>query len=129
MFSALVSHKAEFVRLLLENGLCIIQFLEKEDTLCNLYKQIPSCVFLRKLANRAQGIKRISISHVSAEVRRLLGAFSQPVYQLPVHKIEIFSDDMDSPVSMNETPEAYISHYIPCNVRALADSEIQHLSF
>ncbi|XP_053352590.1 transient receptor potential cation channel subfamily M member 2 [Clarias gariepinus] len=110
MFSALVSHKAEFVRLLLENGLCIIQFLEKEDTLCNLYKQIPSCVFLRKLANRAQGIKRISISHVSAEVRRLLGAFSQPVYQLPVHKIEIFSDDMDSPT----TPKSQIQE-LPCS--------------
>ncbi|MCJ8732785.1 hypothetical protein PDJAM_G00215280 [Pangasius djambal] len=95
MFSALVGHKPEFVHLLLENGLCIMQFLKHEDTLCDLYKHLPSCLFLRKLAKRAQGSKRITLSHVAAEVRRLLGSFTQPLYHPlpPLHKIEISSDD------------------------------------
>ncbi|KAB5577294.1 hypothetical protein PHYPO_G00208240 [Pangasianodon hypophthalmus] len=95
MFSALVGHKPEFVHLLLENGLCIMQFLKHEDTLCDLYKHLPSCLFLRKLAKRAQGSKRVTLSHVAAEVRRLLGSFTQPLYHPlpPLHKIEISSDD------------------------------------
>lgn len=115
MFSALVGHKADFVRLLLENGLCIIQFLKHEDTLCDLYKHLPSCLFLLKLAKRAQGSKRISLSHVAAEVRHLLGSFTQPLYH-PVptpHKIEISSDDKGFIVSLNEAVETYISHYMP----------------
>ncbi|KAK3543297.1 hypothetical protein QTP70_014040 [Hemibagrus guttatus] len=113
MFSALVGHKAEFVRLLLENGLCLIQFLKHEETLCDLYKHLPSCLFLRKVAKRAQGSKRISLSHVATEVRRLLGNFTQPLYHTvqPLHKIEISSDDKDFTVSNNEAIGAYISHY------------------
>ncbi|XP_058248309.1 transient receptor potential cation channel subfamily M member 2 [Hemibagrus wyckioides] len=97
MFSALVGHKAEFVRLLLENGLCLVQFLKHEETLCDLYKHLPGCLFLRKVAKRAQGIRRISLSHVAAEVRHLLGNFTQPLYhtEQPLHKIEISSDDKD----------------------------------
>ncbi|XP_027006707.2 transient receptor potential cation channel subfamily M member 2 [Tachysurus fulvidraco] len=97
MFSALVGHKAEFVRLLLENGLCLPQFLEHEETLCDLYKHLPSCLFLRKVAKRAQGSKRISLCHVAAEVRRLLGSFTQPLYhpaQL-LHKVEISNEDKE----------------------------------
>lgn len=114
MFSALVGHKAEFVRLLLENGLCIIQFLKDEKTLCDLYKHLPSCLFSRKLAKRAQGSMMITLSHVAAEVRRLLGRFTQPLYHPmpPPHKIEISSDDKDFTVSLNEATETYISHYI-----------------
>lgn len=114
MFSALVGHKAEFVRLLLENGLCLVQFL-KHETLCDLYKHLPSCLFLRKVAKRAQGIRRISLSHVAAEVRRLLGNFTQPLYhtEQPLHKIEISSDDKDFTVSNSEAIGEYISHYIP----------------
>ncbi|XP_053482029.1 transient receptor potential cation channel subfamily M member 2 [Ictalurus furcatus] len=109
MFSALVGHKAEFVRLLLENGLCIIQFLKDEKTLCDLYKHLPSCLFSRKLAKRAQGSMMITLSHVAAEVRRLLGRFTQPLYHPmpPPHKIEISSDDKDfttTPKSQVEEP-------------------------
>lgn len=115
MFSALVGHKAEFVRLLLENGLCIIQFLKHEDTLCDLYKHLPSCLFLRKVAKQAQGTKGITLRHVAAEVRHLLGSFTQPLYHSgpTFHKIEISSDDKGFTVSLNETMETYISHYIP----------------
>ncbi|KAL1267375.1 hypothetical protein QQF64_032738 [Cirrhinus molitorella] len=92
MFSALVGDKPEFVRLLLENGVCVRKFLEKEDTLCELYAHLPACFFLRKLAKRVQGgkirrgqeplpgSKKISLSHVADEVRHLLGSFTQPLY-------------------------------------------------
>ncbi|XP_051566552.1 transient receptor potential cation channel subfamily M member 2 [Myxocyprinus asiaticus] len=92
MFSALVGDKPEFVRLLLENGVCVRQFLEHEDTLCELYAHLPACFFLRKLVKRVQGGKnrrgqpmppgrrKISLSHVSEEVQHLLGSFTQPLY-------------------------------------------------
>ncbi|XP_056145143.1 transient receptor potential cation channel subfamily M member 2 [Lampris incognitus] len=99
MFSALVGHKPQFVHLLLENGVCLRQFLKVEDTLCELYNQLPSCFFLRKLAKRVKGdccgrgqalrIRRrahtggctsISMIHVSDEVHHLLGSFTQPLY-------------------------------------------------
>ncbi|XP_048050691.1 transient receptor potential cation channel subfamily M member 2 isoform X2 [Megalobrama amblycephala] len=92
MFSALVGDKPEFVRLLLENGVCVRKFLEHEETLCKLYAHLPACFFRRKLAKRVQGDKtrrgqaptsgsrRISLSHVSEEVRHLLGSFTQPLY-------------------------------------------------
>ncbi|XDV29944.1 hypothetical protein PO909_032961 [Leuciscus waleckii] len=80
MFSALVGDKPEFVRLLLENGVCVHKFLKEEETLCQLYRRPPTCFFLRKLAKRAHGVKNISLSHVSEEVRHLLGSFTQPLY-------------------------------------------------
>nr|XP_009303267.1 transient receptor potential cation channel subfamily M member 2 isoform X2 [Danio rerio]6DRK_A Chain A, Transient receptor potential cation channel, subfamily M, member 2 [Danio rerio]6DRK_B Chain B, Transient receptor potential cation channel, subfamily M, member 2 [Danio rerio]6DRK_C Chain C, Transient receptor potential cation channel, subfamily M, member 2 [Danio rerio]6DRK_D Chain D, Transient receptor potential cation channel, subfamily M, member 2 [Danio rerio] len=92
MFSALVGDKPEFVRLLLENGVCVREFLEREETLCELYSHLPSCFFLRKLAKRVQGGKmrrgqeplpgsrKVCLSHVSEEVRHLLGSFTQPLY-------------------------------------------------
>uniref|UniRef100_A0A8C2GVL8 Transient receptor potential cation channel, subfamily M, member 2 n=1 Tax=Cyprinus carpio TaxID=7962 RepID=A0A8C2GVL8_CYPCA len=95
MFSALVGDKPEFVRLLLENGVCVGKFLESEDMLCELYAHLPSCFFLRKLATRVQGGKirrgqepqpgstKISLSHVAEEVRHLLGSFTQPLYPRP----------------------------------------------
>lgn len=115
MFSALVGHKAEFVRLLLENGLCIIRFLKRKDTLCALYKHLPRCLFLHKLAKRAHGRKNISLSHVATEVRHLLGRFTRPLYcpAPPPHKIEISADDKTFIVSLNEAIECYTTHYIP----------------
>ncbi|TSK92937.1 Transient receptor potential cation channel subfamily M member 2 [Bagarius yarrelli] len=95
MFSALVGHKADFVRLLLENGLCLSQFLKHEGTLCDLYKNLSSCLFLRKVAKRAQGSNRISLSHVAEEVRRLLGTFTQALYCPALHKIEISNEEKD----------------------------------
>uniref|UniRef100_A0A8C7TEZ4 TRPM SLOG domain-containing protein n=1 Tax=Oncorhynchus mykiss TaxID=8022 RepID=A0A8C7TEZ4_ONCMY len=99
MFSALLGHKPQFVRLLLENGVCLREFLGDQTTLCDLYTQLPtSCFFLRRLAKRIQTEKSrrsqtlsprgaagrtISLSHVSDEIRHLLGSFTQPLYPLP----------------------------------------------
>ncbi|XP_070693966.1 transient receptor potential cation channel subfamily M member 2 [Pempheris klunzingeri] len=98
MFSALVGNKPQFVSLLLENGVSLREFLQDEETLCELYKQLPSCFFLRKLAKRVHSSYRsrrrraihirarahsgevISMTHVSDEVRHLLGSFTQPLY-------------------------------------------------
>ncbi|XP_039539523.1 transient receptor potential cation channel subfamily M member 2 isoform X2 [Pimephales promelas] len=85
MFSALEGDKPEFVRLLLENGVCVDKFLVKE-TLCKLYKHLPACLFLRKLAKRAQVVENISLRHVSEEVRHLLGSFTQPLYASSSYK-------------------------------------------
>ncbi|XP_064875857.1 transient receptor potential cation channel subfamily M member 2 isoform X2 [Oncorhynchus nerka] len=99
MFSALLGHKPQFVRLLLENGVCLREFLGDQTTLCDLYTQLPtSCFFPRRLAKRIQTEKSrrsqtlsprgaagrtISLSHVSDEIRHLLGSFTQPLYPLP----------------------------------------------
>uniref|UniRef100_A0A4W4H3K8 TRPM SLOG domain-containing protein n=1 Tax=Electrophorus electricus TaxID=8005 RepID=A0A4W4H3K8_ELEEL len=101
MFSALVGHKAEFVRLLLENGVCLDQFLESEDTLCELYTHLPRCMFLHKLARRAPG-DEISLSHVSEEVRHLLGSFTCPLYPpaSPSHRTQM---------SINDTISTYVT--------------------
>ncbi|XP_076603767.1 transient receptor potential cation channel subfamily M member 2 [Chaetodon auriga] len=97
MSSALVGNKPQFVSLLLENGVSLREFLQGEETLCNLYKQLPSCFFLRKLAKRVHSSHRnrrlaigtrararsgetISMTHVSDEVRHLLGSFTKPLY-------------------------------------------------
>lgn len=125
MFSALVGHKAEFVRLLLENGLCFIQFLKHEDTLCDLYNHLPSCLFSHKVAKQAKDSTKITLRHVAIEVRHLLGSFTQPLYPMEglsyqnrayPHKIEMPSDNKGFTVSLNETTETYISHYIPHTV-------------
>uniref|UniRef100_A0A8D3ADL1 Transient receptor potential cation channel, subfamily M, member 2 n=1 Tax=Scophthalmus maximus TaxID=52904 RepID=A0A8D3ADL1_SCOMX len=102
MFSALVGHKPQFVRLLLENGVSLWDFLQDEVTLCELYRQLPSCFFLRKLAKRLHSSCRsrrqpfgirprahsgqgetISMTHVCEEVRHLLGSFTKPLYPPP----------------------------------------------
>ncbi|XP_063743322.1 transient receptor potential cation channel subfamily M member 2 [Eleginops maclovinus] len=97
MFSALVGNKPEFVSLLLENGVSLRDFLQDEETLCELYKQLPACIFLRKLAKRVHSTHRkkafgirhrvrsgqgeiISMTHVSDEVRCLLGSFTKALY-------------------------------------------------
>uniref|UniRef100_A0A671Z4B5 Transient receptor potential cation channel, subfamily M, member 2 n=1 Tax=Sparus aurata TaxID=8175 RepID=A0A671Z4B5_SPAAU len=97
MLSALVGNKPQFVRLLLENGVNLRDFLQEEETLCELYKEMPGCFFLGKLAKRVQNSSRIrrrvigirsrnhsgeliTMTHVSGEVRHLLGSFTQPLY-------------------------------------------------
>lgn len=92
MFSALISHKPRFVRLLLETGANLWEFLD-DDRLCRLYQQMPSCLFLCRLAKRVHGSRRrhkgqardvsgntISLHHVSHEVRHLLGSFTDHLY-------------------------------------------------
>ncbi|XP_031442375.1 transient receptor potential cation channel subfamily M member 2 [Clupea harengus] len=110
MFSALVGHKSEFVRLLLENGVSIPQFLDKKGKmLCELYTNMPSCFFLRKLVKRLQGDKRhsqtnhrknISLGAVGEVLRQLLGSFTQLIY-LPTQShdlIKIAEEDPDNTV-------------------------------
>ncbi|XP_017547069.2 transient receptor potential cation channel subfamily M member 2 [Pygocentrus nattereri] len=96
MFSALVGHKSEFVRLLLENGVCIRQFLHHQDTLHELYTHLPSCLFLRKLAKRAPRGTKIALNHVSDEVRHLLGSFTQSLYvpASPCQRVAKPNDDI-----------------------------------
>ncbi|XP_062313277.1 transient receptor potential cation channel subfamily M member 2 isoform X2 [Osmerus eperlanus] len=97
MFSALVGGKPGFVRLMLENGVYLNQFLEEDRTLCELYSQMSSCLFLRRLAKRVQaergplggqssgarGGRKLTLGHVAHEVRHLLGSFTQPLYTPP----------------------------------------------
>uniref|UniRef100_A0A672J1U7 Transient receptor potential cation channel, subfamily M, member 2 n=1 Tax=Salarias fasciatus TaxID=181472 RepID=A0A672J1U7_SALFA len=103
MFSALVSNRPQFVSLLLENGVSLWDFLQDEETLSKLYKQLPSCFFLSKLAKRVHSTYRsrrrrvfgirartrrtqgetISLTCVSDEVRHLLGNFTQHLYPPP----------------------------------------------
>ncbi|XP_028249051.1 transient receptor potential cation channel subfamily M member 2 [Parambassis ranga] len=99
MSAALVSNKPQFVSLLLENGVNLWDFLHDEQTLSKLYTQMPSCFFLRKLAKRVHAARQnqtqpfpirfrahkrqgeiITLTHVSEEVRHLLGSFTEPIY-------------------------------------------------
>uniref|UniRef100_A0A674A8W2 Transient receptor potential cation channel, subfamily M, member 2 n=1 Tax=Salmo trutta TaxID=8032 RepID=A0A674A8W2_SALTR len=119
MFSALLGHKPQFVRLLLENGVCLKEFLGDQTTLCDLYTQLPtSCFFLRRLAKRIQTEKSrrsqnlsprgaagrtISLSHVSDEIRHLLGSFTQPLYPLPgLHSTRYPKEDVAVTVSIRQ---------------------------
>ncbi|XP_023136566.3 transient receptor potential cation channel subfamily M member 2 isoform X1 [Amphiprion ocellaris] len=123
MSSALVGNKPEFVSLLLENGVSLRDFLQGEETLCELYKQLPSCFFLRKLAKRVHSSRRnrrqafairarartgqgemISLTHVSDEVRHLLGNFTRHIYPkstIPFH-FNMSIEDMSVSLSKSE---------------------------
>ncbi|XP_062287944.1 transient receptor potential cation channel subfamily M member 2 isoform X1 [Scomber scombrus] len=126
MFSALVGNKPQFVSLLLENGVSLRDFLNDEDTLCELYKQLPPCFFLNKLAKRVHSSRRsmkrvffrsrphrgkgesISMTHVSDEVRHLLGSFTKHLY--PATTTHDFNVSMeDSSVSELKCTPALLS--------------------
>ncbi|XP_032424081.1 transient receptor potential cation channel subfamily M member 2-like isoform X1 [Xiphophorus hellerii] len=96
MYLALVCNKPDFVSLLLENGVCLEDFLD-DNTLCELYKNLPNCLFLYKLFKKVkfttssrrkaldmkgldQARKNISLKDVSIEVRHLLGKFTKHIY-------------------------------------------------
>ncbi|XP_029968357.1 transient receptor potential cation channel subfamily M member 2-like [Salarias fasciatus] len=123
MFSALVSNRPQFVSLLLENGVSLWDFLQDEETLSKLYKQLPSCFFLSKLAKRVRDAHRtkgkkalgirarmsrtqgetISLTCVSDEVRHLLGNFTQHLYPPHGHEHHRFNMPLDdSPHSIKE---------------------------
>ncbi|XP_042350815.1 transient receptor potential cation channel subfamily M member 2 [Plectropomus leopardus] len=128
MFSALVSNKPEFVSLLLENGVSLREFLQDEETLCELYKQLPGCIFLRKLAKRVHSANRsrrkaprlrrrahsgegemISLTHVSEEVRHLLGSFTQALYP-PSSTAYSFNMSMEeTSASLSKSPSSQAS--------------------
>ncbi|KAF6122339.1 transient receptor potential cation channel subfamily M member 2 [Phyllostomus discolor] len=74
MTAALISNKPEFVKLFLENGLRLKEFVTW-DTLLYLYKNLdPSCLFHCKLQK---------MHHVAQVLRELLGDFTQPLYPRP----------------------------------------------
>ncbi|XP_070831670.1 transient receptor potential cation channel subfamily M member 2 isoform X2 [Chaetodon trifascialis] len=119
MTSALVGNKPQFVSLLLENGVNLRDFLQDEKTLCDLYKEMPSCFFLRKLAKRVQSSRRsrrraistrarasldetISMIHVSDEVRHLLGSFTKPLYPPPTDRNHLCMSIEDSSASLSK---------------------------
>ncbi|XP_016519295.1 transient receptor potential cation channel subfamily M member 2-like [Poecilia formosa] len=52
MTLALVGNKPKFVRLLLENGVILKNFLKDDNTLCELYQRLPKCFFLEKLGRK-----------------------------------------------------------------------------
>uniref|UniRef100_A0A6Q2XA02 Transient receptor potential cation channel, subfamily M, member 2 n=1 Tax=Esox lucius TaxID=8010 RepID=A0A6Q2XA02_ESOLU len=77
MFSALLGNKHQFVRLFLENGVCLRQFLQEDTTLCHLYTHLPtSCFFLRLL------VKRIQTERTAAPLNISLPSHRDPVRDL-----------------------------------------------
>ncbi|KAM9804938.1 transient receptor potential cation channel subfamily M member 2-like [Neosynchiropus ocellatus] len=87
MMSALVGNKPQFVKLLLENGLILSDFLERDDTLSDLYWQLPNCFFRTKLAKRVHSSDVAKpLSHVFAEVCRLLGTDTESYYPAPLFR-------------------------------------------
>uniref|UniRef100_A0A3P9LM50 Transient receptor potential cation channel, subfamily M, member 2 n=1 Tax=Oryzias latipes TaxID=8090 RepID=A0A3P9LM50_ORYLA len=108
MFSALVGNKPQFVTLLLENGMSLRKFLQNEETLCNLYREMPSCFFLRKLAKRVHSkadlvdSNSITLTHVSDEVRHLLGNATRHIYPPSVEQRYCMStEDLSLSLSKN----------------------------
>ncbi|XP_004696953.1 transient receptor potential cation channel subfamily M member 2 [Echinops telfairi] len=95
MTAALISNKPGFVRLFLENGLRLKEFVTAE-TLLYLYKNLePSSLFHDKLQKvlaednefvGCNGKKNDpKMHHVAQVLRELLGDFTQPLYPHPQH--------------------------------------------
>lgn len=83
------------MRLLLENGASLREFLQQDETLCELYGQLPDCLFRQKLPKSNDGV---SLAHVSAEVKKLLGSFTQLVYPNTTQS-DVCSMSLDDPSS------------------------------
>uniref|UniRef100_A0A8B9ZZE3 Transient receptor potential cation channel subfamily M member 2 n=1 Tax=Anas zonorhyncha TaxID=75864 RepID=A0A8B9ZZE3_9AVES len=94
MAAALISNKPEFVKLFLEQGVRLKEFVTW-DTLIYLYNNMASsCLFHSKLqkvlleeTENTAGSKmpRIQLHHVSQVLRELLGHSTQPLYPKPKH--------------------------------------------
>ncbi|KAM7132576.1 transient receptor potential cation channel subfamily M member 2 isoform 3-T3 [Molossus nigricans] len=93
MTAALISNKPEFVKLFLENGLRLKEFVTW-DTLLYLYKNLdPSCLFHCKLQKVlaeepervacAPALPAVQMHHVAQVLRELLGDSTQPLYPRP----------------------------------------------
>ncbi|KAJ7992802.1 hypothetical protein DPEC_G00282470 [Dallia pectoralis] len=110
MISALLGNKHQFVRLFLENGVCLKQFLREDSTLILLYNQLPTCCFFLRLLvkriRRTDAQRNISLHLVSDEIRHLLGSFTQPLYPLPDLTISYINED----VSVNLTSKTTLEH-------------------
>lgn len=94
MAAALISNKPEFVKLFLEQGVRLKDFVTW-DTLVYLYDNLaPSCLFHSKLQKvlleereHTAGSKmpRLQMHHVSQVLRELLGCSTAPLYPKPKH--------------------------------------------
>ncbi|XP_069886906.1 transient receptor potential cation channel subfamily M member 2 isoform X1 [Dipodomys merriami] len=95
MTAALISNKPEFVKLFLENGVRLKEFVTW-DTLLYLYANLePSCLFHYKLHKVlaeeperpacAPRPARVHMHHVAQVLRELLGDSTQPLYPRPRH--------------------------------------------
>uniref|UniRef100_A0A8C0ZV95 Transient receptor potential cation channel subfamily M member 2 n=1 Tax=Castor canadensis TaxID=51338 RepID=A0A8C0ZV95_CASCN len=95
MTAALISNKPEFVKLFLENGVRLKEFVTW-DTLLYLYENLePSCLFHCKLqkvlAEESERLacppaaSRLQMHHVAQVLRELLGDSTQPLYPRPRH--------------------------------------------
>ncbi|NXA55395.1 TRPM2 protein, partial [Nothocercus julius] len=94
MAAALISNKPEFVKLFLEQGVRLKEFVTC-DVLVYLYDNIaPSCLFHSKLQKvlleekeHTAGSKmpRVQLHHVSQVLQELLGRSTQPLYPKPKH--------------------------------------------
>ncbi|XP_027441126.1 transient receptor potential cation channel subfamily M member 2 isoform X2 [Zalophus californianus] len=93
MMAALISNKPEFVKLFLENGVRLKEFVTW-DTLLYLYQHLdPSCLFHSKLQKvlaeepeqpvSGPTAPRVQMHHVAQVLRELLGDFTQPLYPRP----------------------------------------------
>ncbi|XP_007945494.1 transient receptor potential cation channel subfamily M member 2 [Orycteropus afer afer] len=96
MTAALISNKPDFVKLFLENGVQLKEFVTWDTLLC-LYKNLaPSCLFHYKLQKMlaeepeylAYGttMPRLQMHHVAQVLRELLGDFTQLLYPRPRHR-------------------------------------------
>lgn len=94
MAAALISNKPEFVKLFVEQGVRLKEFVTW-DTLIYLYDNMaPSCLFHSKLQKvlleekehtASSKMPRIQLHHVSQVLRELLGRSTQPLYPKPKH--------------------------------------------
>ncbi|KAF7473945.1 Hypothetical predicted protein [Marmota monax] len=92
MTAALISNKPEFVKLFLENGVRLKEFVTW-DTLLYLYENLePSCLFHCKLHKvlaeerlACAPAARLQMHHVAQVLRELLGDSTQPLYPRPRH--------------------------------------------
>uniref|UniRef100_A0A8C3NF97 Transient receptor potential cation channel subfamily M member 2 n=1 Tax=Geospiza parvula TaxID=87175 RepID=A0A8C3NF97_GEOPR len=92
MAAALISNKPEFVKLFLEQGVRLKDFVTW-DTLVYLYDNLaPSCLFHSKLQKvlleerehtAGSKVPRLQMHHVSQVLRELLGCSTQPLYPKP----------------------------------------------
>lgn len=94
MAAALISNKPEFVKLFLEQGVRLKDFVTW-DTLVYLYDNLaPSCLFHSKLQKvlleerehtAGSKVPRLQMHHVSQVLRELLGCSTAPLYPKPKH--------------------------------------------
>ncbi|KAB0398108.1 hypothetical protein E2I00_019756 [Balaenoptera physalus] len=88
MTAALIANKPEFVKLFLENGVRLKEFVTW-DTLLYLYENLePTCLFHYKLhkvlaEEPERPAPRVQMHHVAQVLRELLGDSTQPLYPRP----------------------------------------------